>query len=59
MVMPKGNLSIVPVPAFADNYIWLVHDADSGVTAVVDPGDAAPADAHLPLFDFQGKVACQ
>jgi hydroxyacylglutathione hydrolase len=36
-------LEIVPVPAFADNYIWLVHDAESGETAVVDPGDAAPA----------------
>lgn len=36
-------LEIVPVPAFTDNYIWLVHDADSGETAVVDPGDAKPA----------------
>ncbi|QNN68460.1 hydroxyacylglutathione hydrolase [Sphingomonas lutea] len=36
-------LEIVSVPAFADNYIWLVHDPDSGETAVVDPGDAAPA----------------
>lgn len=36
-------MEIVPVPAFADNYIWLVHDPGSGETAVVDPGDAAPA----------------
>src|SRR5947209_8086913 len=36
-------LDIVPVPAFTDNYIWLVHDEASGETAVVDPGDAAPA----------------
>ena len=35
-------MEIVPVPAFSDNYIWLVHDEDSGETAVVDPGDAAP-----------------
>lgn len=35
-------LEIVPVPAFSDNYLWLVHDADSGETAVVDPGDPAP-----------------
>ncbi len=35
-------LQIVAVPAFADNYLWLVHDADSGETAVVDPGDPAP-----------------
>jgi hydroxyacylglutathione hydrolase len=35
-------LDIVPVPAFADNYLWLVHDDDSGETAIVDPGDPAP-----------------
>jgi hydroxyacylglutathione hydrolase len=35
-------LDIVAVPAFADNYLWLVHDADSDETAVVDPGDPAP-----------------
>ena len=34
-------LEIVAVPAFADNYLWLVHDPDSGETAVVDPGDPA------------------
>ena len=37
-----NTLEIVAVPAFADNYLWLVHDADSGETAVVDPGDPAP-----------------
>jgi hydroxyacylglutathione hydrolase len=35
-------MEIVGVPAFSDNYLWLVHDAESGETAVVDPGDAAP-----------------
>ncbi len=35
-------MEIVAVPAFSDNYIWLVHDGQSGQTAVVDPGDAAP-----------------
>ena len=35
-------MEIVAVPAFADNYIWLLHDEASGDTAVVDPGDAAP-----------------
>jgi hydroxyacylglutathione hydrolase len=35
-------MEIVAVPAFTDNYIWLVHDAASGETAVVDPGDPAP-----------------
>lgn len=36
-------MEIVPVPAFSDNYIWLVNDSASGETAVVDPGDADPA----------------
>jgi hydroxyacylglutathione hydrolase len=36
-------MEIVAVPAFTDNYIWLVHDEPTGETAVVDPGDAAPA----------------
>jgi hydroxyacylglutathione hydrolase len=36
------KLEIIAVPAFADNYLWLVHDADSGETAVVDPGDPVP-----------------
>ena len=40
--MAGAELEIVAVPAFADNYLWLVHDPDSGDTAVVDPGDAAP-----------------
>jgi len=35
-------LEIIRIPAFSDNYIWLVHDPDSGETMVVDPGDAAP-----------------
>ena len=35
-------LEMAPVPAFSDNYLWLVHDRESGETAVVDPGDAAP-----------------
>jgi hydroxyacylglutathione hydrolase len=35
-------VEIIAVPAFTDNYIWLVHDEESGETAVVDPGDAAP-----------------
>jgi hydroxyacylglutathione hydrolase len=39
-------LEIVGVPAFSDNYLWLVHDDDSGETAVVDPGDAAPVVAE-------------
>jgi hydroxyacylglutathione hydrolase len=31
---------LIPLPAFADNYIWMVHDGHRAV--VVDPGDAQP-----------------
>lgn len=31
---------VVPLPAFSDNYIWLVHNGQQAV--VVDPGDTAP-----------------
>jgi hydroxyacylglutathione hydrolase len=36
------DLEIVRIPALSDNYIWLVHDATSGETMVVDPSEASP-----------------
>jgi len=39
-------LHVVPLPALADNYIWLLHD-DEGNALVVDPGEAAPVEAAL------------
>lgn len=36
---------VVPLPAFSDNYIWLVHNGQDAL--VVDPGDAAPVQAAL------------
>src|SRR5437773_1831299 len=38
-------LEIIPVPAFADNYIWLLRRGANA--AVVDAGDAAPVLAYL------------
>ena len=38
-------LNIIPIPAFDDNYIWLLHNNLHAV--VVDPGDAAPVIATL------------
>ena len=35
-------LEIVPVPVLRDNYVWLVHDPDSGETVAVDPSVADP-----------------
>ncbi len=40
-----------PVPAFADNYLWLLAGADAGRAAVVDPGAAAPVLAALAAVD--------
>jgi hydroxyacylglutathione hydrolase len=40
---PGAGLQVHPLPAFSDNYIWLVHGLrDPRRVAVVDPGDAAP-----------------
>lgn len=38
-------MHIIPLPAFRDNYIWLIHDGRHAV--VVDPGDAAPVEEAL------------
>lgn len=40
-----ATLRIMPVPAFDDNYIWVVDDGRAAL--VVDPGQAAPIIAHL------------
>jgi hydroxyacylglutathione hydrolase len=44
---PRPRLDVVRIPSLADNYIWLLHEAESGRTAAVDPGDAAPLLAAL------------
>lgn len=38
---------VIPVPAFTDNYIWLVTNDHHQQAAIVDPGDAAPVLAEL------------
>jgi hydroxyacylglutathione hydrolase len=43
--MRSKNLHIYPIPAFEDNYIWLLHNKRNAI--VVDPGDAAPVLAEL------------
>jgi len=35
------------IPAFDDNYIWLIRQPGTDLAAVVDPGDAAPVEAAL------------
>lgn len=38
-------MNLLALPAFADNYIWMLHDGARAV--VVDPGDAAPVHEAL------------
>jgi len=38
-----AGLRIEQVPVLTDNYVYLIHEPDSGETAVVDPAVAAPA----------------
>jgi hydroxyacylglutathione hydrolase len=40
-------MQIHRLPALSDNYIFLLHDADRQIAAVVDPTEAAPVLQHL------------
>jgi hydroxyacylglutathione hydrolase len=43
-------LDLHPLPAFTDNYIWVLRNAVIGAerrVVVVDPGDAVPVEAYL------------
>lgn len=42
---------MLPLPAFADNYIWMLHDGREAI--VVDPGDAAPVVQALHRLGVQ------
>ena len=44
-------LTLIPIPAFADNYLWLLHDGQQAL--VVDPGDAAPVQRVLQENELQ------
>ncbi len=39
------GLSVATVPAFNDNYLWVVHDGQHAI--VIDPGDATPIIDYL------------
>jgi len=40
-------LNISPIPAFSDNYIWLLQRDNLPQVAIVDPGEAAPVIKYL------------
>jgi len=46
-------LAIEPIPAFNDNYIWLLRRSDSPEAVVVDPGDAVPVLEALARRDLR------
>jgi hydroxyacylglutathione hydrolase len=46
-----NGLTVTPVPAFNDNYLWLL--ARGQQAAVVDPGDAAPVQRALDAQDLR------
>jgi hydroxyacylglutathione hydrolase len=46
-----GRLTVSAVPVLSDNYVWLIHDAESGETAAVDPSVANPV---LAAAEAQG-----
>jgi hydroxyacylglutathione hydrolase len=53
--MQYAQLQVSPIPAFTDNYIWMIRSpVDPVQVAVVDPGDAQPVlrvlrEQHLSL----------
>ncbi len=44
-------MNLLPLPAFTDNYIWMLHDARQAI--VVDPGDPAPVQKALRDLGLQ------
>ena len=45
-------LTIEPINAFSDNYIWLAYDTANRRAFVVDPGDAAPVLQRVEALDL-------
>jgi hydroxyacylglutathione hydrolase len=51
---PNFMLEITPIPAFDDNYIWLLRHEQYAI--IVDPGDARPAIAALKRKQLELKA---
>jgi len=47
----RTKLSVLTLPAFKDNYLWLIHDGSNA--AIVDPGEAAPVQAALAAHQLR------
>ena len=46
-------IDVVRIPVLSDNYVWLVHEPNSGATMVVDPAVAAPVLAEAAARGWQ------
>lgn len=44
-------MDLVALPAFTDNYVWLLHDGERAL--VVDPGEAAPVERALSALGLR------
>lgn len=42
-----SDFNLVALPVLTDNYVWLAHQPESGLTAVIDPSVDAPVIAAL------------
>ncbi|HEX2590560.1 MAG TPA: hydroxyacylglutathione hydrolase [Rhizomicrobium sp.] len=48
-----GSLSIDIVPCLSDNYAYLIHDAEAGLTAIVDPSEPDPVRKALAAKGYK------
>lgn len=48
-------MQVMTIPAFNDNYIWLLHQPNETACAVVDPGEAEPVIERLQALGLQLK----
>lgn len=51
IIQRMPSLHLRALPAFTDNYIWMLHDGDQAL--VVDPGEAAPVHAALDAANLR------
>ena len=47
-------MNLVALPAFTDNYVWMLHDGHRAV--VVDPGEASPVEAALDSLGLERQA---
>ena len=49
-----SDLNLVALPAFSDNYIWMLHDGHNAL--VVDPGDSAVVLEALKRLSLRART---